>query len=208
LDSAPILKFRSLDTGEAMRRTALIAAFTLVVTVTLTLATIAARPGNPIRREKVVVSGPIVVASKDQAAMKNPVFRKAYEENLAAAQEANQRYKGFTVKPHPDAKGENLRLQLEVAAVLMRLDYVPAHRVHEFRWIEEEYHTKITGYNGQILEIAPITGGVRVKLKVRPTYWSTLNSGDHTIEYYDYANGQIEHRGSEAPPSRGLVKWD
>jgi hypothetical protein len=191
-----------------MRRTAMIAVFTLVATVTLALTTIAARSGDPIRREKVVVSGPVAAVSKDQAAMKNPAFRKAQEERLAADLLERQRYKGISVKPHQDARGENLRLQLEVAAVLMRLDYVPAHRVQEFRWIEEEYATKITGYNGQILEMAPIPGGVRVKLKVRPTYWSTLNSGDHTIEYYDYANGRIEHRGSEAPPSRGLVKWD
>jgi hypothetical protein len=188
-----------------MRRTALIAAFALVATVTLTLATIAARPGDPIRREKVVVSGPIVVASKDQAELKNPILQKVREENLAAEQAASQRYEGLTVIPHPEAEGENLRVQREVAAVLTRLDYIPAHRAQRFRWIEEEFHTKITGYHADIVEIAPNQDGVRVKLKVRPTYHNTLRSGDHTIEYYDYANGQIEHRGSEAPPSRGVV---
>jgi len=188
-----------------MRRTVMIMVCTLVATVTLALTAVAARPGNPIRRRNVVVSGPVVVLSKHQAAMKNPVFRKAYEENLAAQQATSQRYEGLTVKPHPDAKGENLRVQLEVAAVLTRLDYVPAHRAQRFRWIEEEFQTKITGYRADIVEIEPNQGGVRVKLKVRPTYHSTLRSGDHTIEYYDYANGQIELRGSEAPPSRGVV---
>jgi hypothetical protein len=156
----------------------------------------------------VVVSGPIVVASKDQAELKNPVLRKAREENLAAEQAASQRYEGLTVTPHPDAKGENLRVQREVAAVLTRLDFIPAHRAERFRWLEEELQTKITGYRSQILETAPIPGGVRVKLEVRPTNRSGLSSSDHTIEYYDYANGQIEHRGSEAPASRGVVTWN
>jgi hypothetical protein len=125
-------------------------------------------------------------------AMQDPVVRQAAEP-----------YRGLSVEPDPEATGDTLALQERIAALLARMDYVPAHRVDHFRWITEEMRLKIVGWHGRILETKPTRDGIRVLMKVWPV--AGIGTSDHTLESYLYADGRLVHLNSEGAPTRGLV---
>jgi hypothetical protein len=133
---------------------------------------------------------------------------EALARDLAKIQEERERYKGITVKPHPEAAGDIRDVHKSVAASLMKSDFVPPERLQRFQWIPQEMRTPITGWDATILSAAPIPGGIVVKMKVYPKHDGDAGfhaPNDYLIETYKVSGGTVKYVGSEGPPSRGIL---
>jgi len=149
---------------------------------------------------------------KQQAEAPKPVFipknspaaERALAINLMKEQEKQNSYKGLSVEPHPEAEGDELAMQERIAALMARLDYVPAHHAEHFRWVHDEKGMPIYGWWGRIVgtERAPEGVVVTVRISVLAPFRTT----DHTLETYLYNKaGRLVHLHSEGAPSRGLI---
>jgi hypothetical protein len=175
-----------------MRKSILVASITLLVVV-VTLTTQAAQRDKPQAK----APKPVFIPKNSPAAER---ALRAMEQE----QEKQNSYKGLSVEPHPDAEGDELAIQQRIAALMARLDYVPAHRAEHFRWVHDEKGMPIYGWRGKILESHHTPDGVVVTVRV----WATtpFESRDYTEETYLYNKaGRLVHLHSEAAPSRGLI---
>lgn len=154
---------------------------------------------------------------KNQMPIANYLFSRpslspeARAEASAKAQQERERYKGITVKPHPQALGANLTAQSKLAALIASKDYIPEARRERFRWISDEMRTPITGWDATIVGTVPNDNGVLVKIKVSPKHEGDVGfhaPDEFLFESYLVSGNQIKYLGSEGPPRRGVVVFN
>jgi hypothetical protein len=165
-----------------------------VAALTASLAVAAQKASRPARVE-VAPTRPVDVPKGTAAERRAEALRDA------SSRADIWKYKGARVSPHPEAKGEALEAQRRIAALMTRLDYVPAHRVEQFRFFTDNGWQTITGWSVEILDATPVAGGTRVTVKVWAQFASGLGTGVHTIEQYLVSTNGLHHVGSVAPPA-------
>jgi hypothetical protein len=115
------------------------------------------------------------------------------------------RYQGTDIRPHPEARGDELALHQEIARGLSALDLKPEQRMAHFRWCDRP-ELGCTGWYGTISEVARSPRGWLVDVRVSPRLVSDLGAvtitPDYVIESYEYYGGKLHYlRGIDPPDS-------
>lgn len=185
-----------------MQRTFLVDAVLLCMGSLLCAANAQAQITNETRTQRPQI------LSADKAPFRPDLSREAYDRAIVAAQRERERYKGITVKPHPQALGVTLDNHKRIGAIVEKADFVPAARLQRFRWVVDEMHTPITGWHATILDAAPVKGGFTVTIKVTPKHdgnGSFYAPNDYMIESYAVSAKGVQFLGWQAPATRGVV---
>jgi hypothetical protein len=171
-----------------MRKSILASSITLLAVVTLTTQ------AAPREKQQAEAPKPVFV-SKNSPAAERAV--RAMEKD----RERRYSYRGLSVEPHPEAAGDELAMQERIAALMARLDYVPAHRAEHFRWVHDELNMPIYGWKGKIAESHHTPDGVVVTVRIWPI--APFGTGDNTLETYLYNKaGRLIHLHSEGAALR------
>lgn len=120
----------------------------------------------------------------------------SYERALRESKKERRRYRGIDVKVHPRAFGAQLDLQWQIAALMNRLDFVPAVRIRHFNWAFEPPGT-VVSWNGRIQENMPVAGGYLVKVLVSPVLMGSNKAvvDDCIEEHYLFDGARLHFLG-------------
>lgn len=132
---------------------------------------------------------------------------RSHAQAVARQAEKSRTYRGTVIKPLPDSAGVPLALQQEIAAAFARLDPQPADRLEHFSWLEDlegpRLSTRVVEWRGLIQDIAPIPGGLRIKVRIVPELGSergVASTNDYSEEVYDYTSGSLRYIGEVPEP--------
>jgi hypothetical protein len=176
-------------------------ALTLVVASSGVLSRAPAQRAEPVLlapiKAPVAVEPPAGEAARDTADTPGWVEPPMVTEWGPGEAEAHDRerlkYRGISVQTSPKATGRDLATQKEIAALLMRLDFVPKHRADHYKWVAT-YRGKITGWDARIVDVTPVDEGNVVVIELYPFHTSgatVLN--DFVQEKYLISDGQLHH---------------
>jgi hypothetical protein len=187
-----------------------LAAATLVVASSGMLARVPAQGAEPVVLAPFTAS--VAVEPQEKAAAREPedivpfwVEPPMVTEWGPGEAEAHERarltYHGIAIQTSPKAKGRNLAIQKDIAALMTRLDFVPNHRVDHYQWVAR-YGGKITGWHAWIMDVTQVDEGVVVVIRVYPDNTSPfIVLNDIVLEKYLISDGQLHYLESSVPES-------
>lgn len=164
-----------------MKRTLLVIGLISLVAITSALAATPRRSSNRYRAAVDVIAGAPLPAPGLQP----------------------KTYQGTKVKPHPDAQGDALTLQQEIARKFAQVDPQPSQRKTRFAWLDKPVFG-LRGWGGQITGVTPTPNGLVVKVTMTPivvsAYGASTTILDHTKETYLYSGGRLHLLDSDPNP--------
>ncbi|MDX2037103.1 MAG: hypothetical protein SFX72_10660 [Isosphaeraceae bacterium] len=127
--------------------------------------------------------------------------------------------RGTKIVTHPDARGEMLELQREIAQALSNRNLRPPARDAHFAWLQDQPllrdgTVRFIGWHGGIVDVAP-AGPETWVVKVHIYPWLAAVSmktaqPDHVVETYRYSKGRVELIASDAEtpkPQLRIFPW-
>jgi hypothetical protein len=176
-----------------------LAAATLVVASSGMLARVPAHGAEPVVLAPFTAQ--VTVEPQEKAAAREPedTIPGWVEPMVMLPGEAEARerdrltYHAIAIKTSPKAKGRNLAIQKDIAALMTRLDFVPNHRVDHYQWVAR-YGGKITGWDAWIVDVTPVDEGVVVVIGLYPENTSRfIVLNDIVLEKYLISDGQLHY---------------
>lgn len=179
-------KFRSIRVTLAVAATAVIS---------ISAAQTPEQAGPPTARRPVLVGG----VKKYSPAYTQGLLTQEVNRRQLEQQRKRSTWLGTKITPHPEAVGGELALQKQAAALLARLDPLPAARVGHFAWCER-YPLAYRGWTGSIERMTPSPAGWLIQVRIRPKFVSqNVRMSDCFVETYEFSQGDLTYVEGTGP---------